>query len=314
MAVAAVLAQFILPAAGAANGTAIWIDTDPSIGAFYREVDDAFALMLAYHSPEVRIAGLSTTYGNAGLGRTTKVARELIRRFGASAGLAEDEVFAGAASAEEMGRRTAASDALARALQNEKITYVALGPLTNLATFLQLHPELPGRIEGVILSGGRSPGYSLAFGSNDQWRIHDANVFKDPAAVQRVLQSSLPITLAPVETSSRLAFDQQNLRRMGTSGPAGEFLYRRSRIWSWFWTSVVGEDGGPLFDALAVLFAAQPQMVRTEARSAYLDETGNLLASKRFGPDTRPVQFCTAIRPAAKEFVLRRLQWRPTEM
>ena len=62
--------------------TAVWIDTDPAIGAPWREVDDAFALMLAFHSPELRIVGISTSYGNAALPRTTKVARDLVRRLG----------------------------------------------------------------------------------------------------------------------------------------------------------------------------------------------------------------------------------------
>jgi inosine-uridine nucleoside N-ribohydrolase len=43
----------------------VWIDTDPSIGAPWREVDDAFALLLAFQSPELEIVGISSTYGNA---------------------------------------------------------------------------------------------------------------------------------------------------------------------------------------------------------------------------------------------------------
>jgi hypothetical protein len=44
-----------------AQAGTVWIDTDVSIGSPIREVDDAFALVLAFHSPEIRIAGLSTT-------------------------------------------------------------------------------------------------------------------------------------------------------------------------------------------------------------------------------------------------------------
>src|SRR5205085_8983070 len=94
----------------AAAGT-VWIDTDVSIGSPIREVDDAFALVLAFHSPEIRIAGLSTTYGNAPLGQTTRAARDLVERFGQPAGLTVDAVFAGAGSASDLGRRSAASDA-----------------------------------------------------------------------------------------------------------------------------------------------------------------------------------------------------------
>lgn len=297
----------------AAERPAIWIDTDCSIGAFYREVDDAYALILAFHSPEVRIAGLSTSYGNAGLNRTTQVGRQLVGLFGGTAGLESEHVFPGAESAQQLGRSTQASTALARAVQKERITYVALAPLTNLAGFLQLHPKLAARIGRVIMVGGKSPGYPLAFGPNDRLRIHDANVFKDPAAVGIVLASGIPITLAPIETSSQLTFDQQDLRRLRTSSPAGEFLARRSGVWSWFWTTLVREEGGPVFDLLAVLSAIKPQLVRTEARSAHLDPEGNLLALKQFSPGKPRVQFYTAMHPTAKEFVLRRLQRRSSE-
>ena len=82
-----------------AGAERVWIDTDLSIGSPIREVDDGYALMLAFHSPEIRIAGLSTTYGNAPLGQTTRATLDMVRRFGDSAGIGRDDVFAGAKSA-----------------------------------------------------------------------------------------------------------------------------------------------------------------------------------------------------------------------
>src|SRR5688572_9314075 len=120
--------------------TAAWIDSDVSIGSPIREVDDGYALVFALHSPEIRIAGLSTSYGNAPLGHTTRVAQDIVHRFGAPAGLSVTKVYSGARSASELGRRTEASNALAAALEKSRLTYIALGPLTNLATFLRLHP------------------------------------------------------------------------------------------------------------------------------------------------------------------------------
>src|SRR5688500_18122467 len=103
--------------------TAVWIDSDVSIGSPIREVDDAYALVLAFHSPEIQIAGLSTTYGNAPLGHTTHVAQDMVRRFGAAAGASVAKVYSGARSASELGRRTEASNALAAALAKGRLTY-----------------------------------------------------------------------------------------------------------------------------------------------------------------------------------------------
>src|SRR5947208_10727957 len=91
-------------AAQAAAARTVWIDTDVSIGSPIREVDDAYALVLAFHSPEIRIAGMSTTYGNASLTATTRAAKDLVGRFGEAAGLKADQVFPGASSPNDLGR------------------------------------------------------------------------------------------------------------------------------------------------------------------------------------------------------------------
>src|SRR2546430_8070321 len=118
----------LLSATHVASARTVWIDTDISIGSPIREVDDAYALVLAFHSPEIRIAGVSTSYGNAPLGHTTHAARELVQRFGAAGNVRPEQVFTGARSAADLGRRSEASEALAAALEKESVTYVALGP------------------------------------------------------------------------------------------------------------------------------------------------------------------------------------------
>jgi inosine-uridine nucleoside N-ribohydrolase len=205
----------------------VWIDTDPSIGAPYREVDDAFALVLAFHSPELQIRGLSTTYGNARLKRTTQVARELVQQFGSVAGLSETDVHAGAATRRD-DSRTAASEALANALRKQRLTYLALGPLTNLAAFLKQHPELAGRIDRVVLVGGRSPGTVFAFGPNGGLQIHDANVVKDPDAVRACSRARCRSRWRPVEASSRLVLTKETGSRCAVPARPRSFSIARA--------------------------------------------------------------------------------------
>jgi pyrimidine-specific ribonucleoside hydrolase len=294
----------------AASASVVWIDTDVSIGSPVREVDDAYALVLALHSPEIRIAGLSTTYGNAPLGHTTRMARDIVQRFGQRAGLTVPDTHSGARSASELGRRTAASDALAAALENRRITYIALGPLTNLATFLRLHPELAPRLERVIFLGGQEPGTRLSLGPNGSFHIHDANVFKDPKATAVVLRSNIPLTVIPVATASKFLLDAADLRQLERSSGAGYYLSRRSRIWLWFWTNFVKTKGGAIFDALAIIAASRPELLATEKRHATVDQEGNLLVTARQMNGARPVRYCTDFKPGTKRFVMRRIMTR----
>jgi inosine-uridine nucleoside N-ribohydrolase len=298
----------------------IWIDTDVSIGSPIREVDDAYALVLALHSPEIRIAGISASYGNAPLGRTTRAARELIRQFSGPANLRPEQVFAGAASAADIGRRTPASEALARTLEKESVTYVALGPLTNLATFLRLHPQSARKIKRVIFLGGQVQGTTLAFGPRRSFHIHDANVFKDPAAAAAVLRSNIPLTLVPIATASEFLLDEENLRELDRQGGVGNYLAHRSKVWLWFWTHFVKTNGGPIFDALAVVAATRPELVSTKRRYAKMDEAGTLwmtrrqsaaaTASRGLTSGAPGVRCCTGFSPDVKRFVMERLMMR----
>ena len=236
----------------------------------------------------------------------------MVRRFGHSAALEVGDVFSGAASPSDLGRRTAATDGLATAARQRKLTYIALGPLTNLATFLQLHPRLADRIERVIFVGGHASRDDLTLGPRRSFRIHDANVFKDSKAAGAVLRSKIPLTLLPIATSSQLTIDRADLRALERSGGAGYYLSRRSRIWLWFWTNFVRTNGGPIFDALAIIPAAKPGLLSIEKRYAKMDDTANLIVTSRRTNGARPVGYCTGFSPATKRFVMGRLMTRIT--
>ena len=301
-----VLIFFLFPgcALPCAKATTVWLDTDASIGSPIREVDDAFALLLALRCPNLRIAGISTTYGNAPLKRTTAVTTDLIGRFGGQI----HKVHPGARSRKDLGVETVATRELARALrENRRVVYVALGPLTNFATFEMLHPELARRIHHVIFVGGLTEKSSLRFGSRHPIQIHDANVFKDPDAVRRVLQANIPMTLIPIETASQITVDAEDIEEIGRSSDAGRFLQKNSGVWLWFWTKYVGTRGGLLFDAAAVVAAADPALLALERRSAAVDSAGNLLVSRKPGPHSRTVLYCPRLPGAASKFVRQKL-------
>jgi inosine-uridine nucleoside N-ribohydrolase len=297
----------VLGLARVVSAGTVWIDTDVSIGSPIREVDDAYALVLAFHSPELRIAGISTSYGNAPVGQTTRAVQELVRRFGAPANVTAAKVFRGAGSAAERGRPGDASEALATALRKEAVTYIALGPLTNLATLLQVHPKLAHRIDRVIFLGGQLEGTTLALGPNGSFRIHDANVFKDPAAAEAVLRSNLPVTLIPVSAAKNLMMTREDLRELERNGEAGNYLARQSKVWIWFWTNFVRTKGGPIFDALAVAGVARPGLLAVERRYARMDEARDLVVTRRSTKGARSVTFCSGFAPGTKAFVIERL-------
>lgn len=280
----------------------VWIDTDISIGPPWREVDDAYALLVALRSPEVRVVGMSTTYGNAPLPQVNVAAKNFVH----DRVHANIPIFAGAAGASERGRLSPASGGLAAAAANERITYLALGPLTNLATALQNHPRLRQRIESVVFVGGLEQAGQLRIGAR---AIHDANVFKDPAAVEAVLRSGIQVISATIAVGQELKVTRAERGLLRVSDQAGIFLARKSFWWLWFWTKVARADGGPVFDALPVLAVVRPDLVEFEERCASVDLSARaLIVDRRTG--RFHVRYCVGVKEGAKELLRQRLSAR----
>ncbi len=151
----------------------------------------------------------------------------------------------------------------------------------------------------------------MTFGRGGFLSVHDANVFKDPAAVAVVLHSSIPIVLAPVELAPQLALTPAEMRALRGSGAAGDYLYRETRVWLWFWTRFAGEKGGLAFDLLALLPALRNDLIVTEPRFAALNDDGELIVHPKPARGRARVNFATELRAKAKLFVLERLRRRP---
>lgn len=145
------------------------IDTDPG-------VDDALAILMAAAHPGTEIAALTITAGNVGLHHTLANALKLCEVAGIEA-----PVFAGAkvplVTAHEGAEHVHGQDGFGdtgyvpatRQVEDEhaalamlrlsreqpgELTFVMLGPLTNLALALSLDPSLPQRVPRLVIMGG----------------------------------------------------------------------------------------------------------------------------------------------------------------
>ena len=140
------------------------------------------------------------------------------------------------------------------------MTYLALGPLTDLATVLKARPELSVRIERVVFLGGRVPGEHLYLGNRLPYEFHDANFDKDPLAALGVLHSPAAIELVPLSASRGTLFTSADLAKIGKEGgAAGRCVEENTKGWLRSWRWLFGLAGGPAFDCLAVLAVTHPE-------------------------------------------------------
>jgi pyrimidine-specific ribonucleoside hydrolase len=238
---------------------AVWMDVDPAVMRGGHEPDDGLAMLQAFHSSELEVKGVSVVFGNSPLETGYPIAREIANRFGPK----ELPVHRGASSAAELGHETDASLALARALRSERLTILALGPVTNVATVLKNHPELAERIERIVAVAGRRPGQKFVLGRGGT-PLMDFNFELDPEGFQVLLESGVRLALAPFEISSKTPLRGQDIETFARVPAAADFFLEPLRDYLDWYEERFGIRAIYPFDTLAVAYLTSPEWIRCE--------------------------------------------------
>lgn len=287
----------------------IWIDTDAACGTGrHRDPDDCLALFTLVVRHGHRLAGLSTVFGNAPLEATDATARALAATFGPEA--EPPGIWRGCAvpvtACDEAFPRPDAHDALAAALRDRPLTFVALGPLTNLAAVLRREPALAGQLVRVIAVMGRRPGHifhpaegrgegAVLFGHGPIFR--DLNAELDPRAVEVVVDAGVELVLLPYAAARGVVLTDADLGFIAAQGRTGQWVAQRSRGWLDFWRRDVGIDGFYPFDLLASAYLDDPSLFRCADVIAWVGRdpmlplyprTPALLVAQQPAPSTTP--------------------------
>ncbi|MBI3824447.1 MAG: nucleoside hydrolase [Candidatus Rokubacteria bacterium] len=251
-------------------------------------MDDALALLLAWGSPELRVLALTVVAGNAALADTVRNAGRLVavRR-----PLRPPRIVPGAASPLRRPLVTAthyhgedglgdvadwpavapppASPSAAEMLvafariHAERLTLVALGPLTNVALAVREDAESMRRIGRVVVMGGAVdvPGNVTPDA--------EFNAHVDPDAAREVFDAGLRIDLVPLDATRQAAITRKRFmvvlgpRPHPREGPSG-LLARRIAALTEQAFAREGPRGMHLHDPLAVGLAVDATLATWE--------------------------------------------------
>ncbi|MGQ0809879.1 MAG: nucleoside hydrolase [Nitrospiraceae bacterium] len=264
--------------------TRVIIDTDPG-------VDDALAILLALRSPELEIVAITTVCGNVPVGQAT---RNLFRALQLEKPHAELMIGQGAARPLEVplvnatdfhgadgvgdlgrfedsgGRLRYPEPALPGSLPTAQevwrqcvrrypgeLTLITLGPLTNLALGLKVDPTTIAKLRNVICMGG-----AIAVPGNVS-PAAEFNMYADPHAAQRVIESGLPVTLVPLDVTTHVSLNRKALRNLTarTSDPVCRFVGDATGPALRFAEDVEGHGLFYLHDPLAVGAVIDPSLL-----------------------------------------------------
>jgi pyrimidine-specific ribonucleoside hydrolase len=262
------------------------LDCDPGI-------DDAIALLVAAASPALDLVGVTTVGGNVGVAQTTRNAlavlalagrpdlpvaagadRPLVRAPDRRAGHRHGADGLGGITLPEPAARPVGAPAvelLAEVVRRsaEPVTLVATGPLTNVALFFAVYPGLAARLGRLVVMGG-------AVAGGNRTPAAESNIFHDPEAAYRVLTEPglpgpVPTTVVPLDITLRAALDRDQLGAMRAAGRVGATMCAALEAYLGAYRPMLGGERVPVHDAVAVVEAAQPGLVRAEPRYVEVD-------------------------------------------
>ena len=271
------------------NKRKIIIDCDPG-------QDDAVMLLLALACPDdFDILGITTVAGNVPLDLTQRNARIMCEL----AGRTDVPVFAGCdkpmrhelITAENVHGKTGIDGVNiyepAMSLQSQhavefiieslleadddSITLVPTGPLTNIGQAISQQPEILPRIKEIVLMGGamREAGNTTPSA--------EFNILEDPDAAQIVMHSGRPLTIVPLDVTHQALVSQkriEQIRKLDT--PVGTAVVGMLEFFNRFDSEKYGSDGAPLHDPCTIAYLLKPELFEGKLCNVEV-ETGSAL-------------------------------------
>ncbi len=269
--------------------------------------DDAIALLLALASPELDLVGVTTTYGNQTLEKTTSNVLRVLEL----AGRSDVPVASGAGAPLERELTVAAhvhgesgldgptlppprsapvsTDAVAWIAQavdaaSGPVTLVPTGPLTNVATYLEAHGTTG--LEGIVLMGG-------AIAEGNMTPAAEFNIWADPEAAQVVFDADLDVTMIGLDVSHKAVTGPDVQGRLRDAGRVGVFVAELVDFFAVYHRETYGWDGAPIHDAVTVAYLLRPDLVETKHRNVEVERESELCRGR-----TVVDLWCRTDRPA----------------
>jgi len=277
-------------------------DGDPGI-------DDALAILLALRSEKLKLERITTVCGNVPVDMATNNALKVLH----IAGRKDIKVSKGAErplrrepkhaiefhGEDGLGNTnlptpdiepepTHAVDVIISQIMERRweTTLVTAGPLTNLAVAIEKETSIKDYVKEVIIMGGAitAPGNVTP--------AAEYNIHCDPHAAEKVFQSGLPITLVPLDVTTKNILTLDRLAQIeSTDTELTTFIGKISRFYMKASKKYENLDGCYLHDPLAVAVAIDRSLVKTRMMHVMV-ETNETVALGKTIADLRAITRC----------------------
>jgi inosine-uridine nucleoside N-ribohydrolase len=274
------------------------------------DIDDAFALALVLRSPELKLVGITTTFGD------TELRARLVDRYLSAVRpkdipvvpgvpTAHDNVFTQAAYARSkpyssdagcghaasilfsndveayyarLAEQRAHDDAVGFLLDQIRaypgqITLIAIGPLFNIQAAIERDPAAFRKLKRVVMMGGSVyRGYDDGITGAHSPPQAEWNISRDPAGLKALLAVGVPVLMMPLDSTQVHLEAKEREATFSHGSPLTDQLTLLYH--QWMANSEWHPAGPTLFDPVAVAYAVRPELCPAKPMRIEVDEKG----------------------------------------
>ena len=150
--------------------------------------------------------------------------------------------------------------------KEDKVTIVALAPLTNIALLLNEYPNLKEKIECIALMGGS------IYSGNIQKRS-EFNIYHDPEAAKIVFDSGLNIVMAPLEVCYAGKIYLSEYKALANGGRVSKLVFELMEFYCQYAVNR-GWDSTAIFDLVPVVYLMHPEYFKGKYMDVSIELNG----------------------------------------
>ena len=252
--------------------------------------DDAIAILLAGSSDLIELLGISVVSGNQTVDKTARNAYHVSRylgidvpiAIGAEKPLLREKLNCGEIHGESgldgfdfpsfqyhYYEKDGADLIIDKCLENDKVTVVTTGPMTNLATALLRDSSIKDHIEEIVLMGGSTTDGNLT-------KYAEFNILADPDAAAICFRSGIPMKMIGLNVTRKVLVLPEVVSRMEkVHTKASDMFVALMEFFNKTQKEVFNLDGGPLHDPVTIVSLISDDVVTFERMNVEINVNPN---------------------------------------
>ena len=248
--------------------------------------DDAIAILLAGNNPKLNLLGISVVAGNQTIEKTAKNALNVASYLGIDVPVAigcefpmvRERVICAAIHGEsgldgftfpkpnrDFDKRHGVQLIIDSVMNNDDVTIVATGPLTNVAMAIKMEPKLLKKVKEIVLMGG-----SVDNGNTSP--AAEFNIMCDPEAAHVVFSSGIPVKMVGLNITRKVLVTEDVVERMAKiNNKASDMFVKLMKVFNENQRKTFGVKAGPLHDPATIASLIDEKVLTYQKMNVVID-------------------------------------------